>query len=57
MMLSPAMQPEAIGIVYMSFHFGAFFSRIQTISAPRNMAKLVEAGMVRAMPSAAGEGV
>ena len=44
MMLSPAMQPEAMGMVYMSCHLAAFFSRIQTISAPTNMGKLVRGG-------------
>ncbi len=33
MMLSPAMQPEAMGIVSVLFHLGAFFSSIHTIDA------------------------
>ena len=43
MMLSPAMQPEAIGTVYISFHLAALLSRTQTVSAEEH-AKALKGG-------------
>ena len=56
MMLSPAMQPEATGMVYMSFVLAAFFSRIQTINAPGTWRNLGRGGGQRDA-HAVGEGV
>jgi hypothetical protein len=55
--LSPAMMPEATGMVYMAERAGLYFANISASVAPINMDMKFHAGMIRDRPKPIAEGM